>query len=557
MMRQRAFNLDTVMPSIRRMAADRDGGVMIVFAFAIIPVLFLTGMAVDYGRASNAQARLQSAADAAALATMNAQFTTEADRISIAQQVFEKNIASDSYLVGTQPTIDASAPGTTQVTAHAEIPTAFLKLAQVPTIGVNATASASTSASSAKLEVAVMIDVTGSMGQTRNGETKIASLKTASADLLDILFPNGATTSTTTRVGIVPMADFVNAGPYAAAATGLSSTGSYAKGSNLGSTKSGSYGNLNYSGASGGGNGHGFNANSSGGTYSSTYCTGSSQYQTVQGYTVGTPADQGAGGASQGQYAKYWKTEHHTKYYTLQYGYYTPVYASSCTPAADQSGQLITCVTERTGSGAYTDALPASGSYVGAYNQGRTSSVVNYSSDGKCYTAGRELPQIIPMTNDRSTLEDFFDTATIGGGTPGHLGHAWAYYMLSPAWSSVWPTASQPVAYGTANVTKAAVIMTDGEYNEQYSSASSRDQAQALCTAMKAKGIKVYTIGFGFSASPSAGSSEANAKDMLTQCSSGSNHYFFPYDGAALRQAFQTIGQSLTNTGPNQVKMTH
>lgn len=539
---------------IRSFGRDERGSIAIIAAIVFVPALFITGMSLDYGRAVTAQNKLQAAVDSAALATLNIANSTEQSRIDAATNVFNANVAQDSYLAGIVPEIDASSAGTTTVKAQGSVPTAFLRFLQVNSLDFSVTGKASSDASAKYLEVAMMIDLTGSMGATRNNVTKIQALKDASADLLDIFFPGGATTSTTTKIAIAPMADFVNAGTYASQVTGLASSGSYAKINNLGSTKTGSYGSLSYSGMGGGGSGQGFSANSGGGTYTSTHCTSGSQYQTVQGYTVGVA---NYNGASQGYYASYWKTERNVKYYVVNWGKYDAVYTSTCTPSLDQAGPLVTCVTERTGTDAYTDAAPASGSYIGAYNQGRTSTVQNYSSDGKCFVAGRELPAIIPLTNDRTTLEDFFATATIGGGTPGHLGHAWAWYMLSPEWSSIWPTESKPVAYNTANYTKAAVIMTDGEYNEQYSSETSRNQALALCTAMKAKGILVYTIGFGFSANPTTGSSEANARDMLTQCSSGSGHYFFPYDGTQLRDDFATIAGALTASGPSKIRVTN
>lgn len=552
-LRHRA-NRSTMGGTLRSFGGNERGSIAIIAAIVIVPALFITGMSIDYGRAVTAQNKLQAAVDAAALATMNVPNSTEQSRIDIANSVFNANVAQDSFLASVVPDIDASAVGTTVVKAHASVPTAFLKFLQVSSIDFSVTGSASSEASARYLEVAMMIDLTGSMGSTRNNVTKIQALKDASADLLDIFFPGGATTSTTTKIAIAPMADFVNAGTYAAQVTGLASSGSYAKINNLGSTKTGTYGNLGYSGAGGGGSGQGFGANSNGGTYSSAHCTSGSLYQTVQGYTVGVA---NYTGASQGYYASYWKTVGNTKYYVINWGKYDPVYTSNCTPSLDQAGPLVTCVTERTGTDAYTDAAPASGSYIGAYNRGRTSSVQNYSSDGKCFVAGRELPAIIPLTNSRTKLEDFFDAATIGGGTPGHLGHAWAWYMLSPSWADIWPTESKPVAYNTANYTKAAIIMTDGEYNEQYSSETSRNQALALCSAMKAKGILVYTIGFGFSANPTAGSSEANAKDMLTQCASGSGHYFFPYDGTQLRDDFATIAGTLTASGPSKIRVTN
>ena len=41
--------------------------------------------------------------------------------------------------------------------------------------------------------------------------------------------------------------------------------------------------------------------------------------------------------------------------------------------------------------------------------------------------------------------------------------------------------------------------MTDGEYNKQYYGGDSATQALAICKQMRDQGIKVFTIGFGFS----------------------------------------------------------
>jgi hypothetical protein len=56
---------------------------------------------------------------------------------------------------------------------------------------------------------------------------------------------------------------------------------------------------------------------------------------------------------------------------------------------------------------------------------------------------------------------------------------------------------------------------------------------------MKAKGITVYTIGFDISTDPNN-----LARQTLINCASPGRHYF-PYDGNALRQAFNEIGSSL------------
>lgn len=52
----------------RRIGGDERGGVAVVFALALVPVLAAAGAAIDYSRASSARAGLQNAVDAAVLA---------------------------------------------------------------------------------------------------------------------------------------------------------------------------------------------------------------------------------------------------------------------------------------------------------------------------------------------------------------------------------------------------------------------------------------------------------------------------------------------------------
>ena len=50
---------------IARLNADRKGGVLMITAFSLIPLTFVTGFAIDYSRAMSLQTHLNAAADAA------------------------------------------------------------------------------------------------------------------------------------------------------------------------------------------------------------------------------------------------------------------------------------------------------------------------------------------------------------------------------------------------------------------------------------------------------------------------------------------------------------
>jgi hypothetical protein len=64
---------------------------------------------------------------------------------------------------------------------------------------------------------------------------------------------------------------------------------------------------------------------------------------------------------------------------------------------------------------------------------------------------------------------------------------------------------------------------------------------------MKAQGITVYTVGFGFSktAKPNDGSTDGAALGTLQSCASANSTFFYPYDAAALQTSFQNIGNAI------------
>jgi len=188
------------------------------------------------------------------------------------------------------------------------------------------------------------------------------------------------------------------------------------------------------------------------------------------------------------------------------------------------NGKTKTCVVERTGSDAYTDAAPGPGSY--------------FHAGGFCPVA-----TVVPLTNDKTVLKNEVDTFVAGGSTAGHIGIAWGWYLISPSWSSIWPAASAPVPYSDTSTQKVMVLMTDGMFNTQYfNPKNSAGQAQTLCTDMKAKGVTVYTILFR----PDPAELVA-AQTLLAKCASDANHFFLASDGAALSAAFHTIATKINN----------
>jgi len=206
--------------------------------------------------------------------------------------------------------------------------------------------------------------------------------------------------------------------------------------------------------------------------------------------------------------------------------------------------RISSCVTERTGAQAYTDAAP-SGARVGR----------NYPDiNGNCLGS-----TIQPLSTSISGIKANIDALAVSGSTAGQIGIAWGWYMVSPNFGSLWPS-SAGAAYNTAETLKAVIIMTDGEFNAPYcdgviargynaSSAASKNcdpdngdpyaQSRALCDAMKAQGIMVYTVGFQINA---GGASES----LLAYCATTSSGFYNAGSGEELSEAFNAIGRDIT-----------
>lgn len=193
------------------------------------------------------------------------------------------------------------------------------------------------------------------------------------------------------------------------------------------------------------------------------------------------------------------------------------------------------CLVERYGAEAATDAAPGSAPLG-----------MLYSSNGSCTSTN----YVTPLTADRARLTASIDALQTGGSTAGQIGIAWAWYMLSPNFNSVFDkeAANAAKAYDTKELVKVAVLMTDGEFNystcKGLSSGSlcnatnTYTQAQAICTAMKAQKIVIYTVGLELA--------NDDAETFLTNCASSPAYAFLAANTDELKVAFRKISASIS-----------
>lgn len=161
--------------SIRKFATNRKGAFAMQFALMAVPLCVCTGLAIDGGRAFLARFELASALDAAALAVGST--TTEgADLNAVAQKYVDINFKTEH-----DEPIELQLDITEEraiLRGTVEINTYFMPLVGQPTVTVSAESEVRVGGNN--VEVAMALDITGSMNATR-----IAGLKDAAKILVD------------------------------------------------------------------------------------------------------------------------------------------------------------------------------------------------------------------------------------------------------------------------------------------------------------------------------------------------------------------------------------
>jgi Flp pilus assembly protein TadG len=489
---------------LNRWAADDRGNVAMIFVLCGSVILGTVGGAVDYGRALNVRTQMQSALDAAVLSATRVSQTTSGNT-SLALKAGADTYASMRHgmqVDGSDTLTITPTDAATVFTGHAEakVKTPFLSFVGLKeyNIGVESKSKMVLGEGGTNIEISLMLDITGSMCNFSGGQymqpcdtsTKLTAMRTAVHDLVDIVVWDDQT-KFSSKIAIAPFSNSVNVGSYFTAVTGKPISSQVATGQ--------------------------YNYPSS--CYTTTYNKKGQPQQTLLASCLNNP-----------KYAVY------------------------------KTVALAPCVNERTGAEQYTDTSPGGlSTWLPTWNS------MSGASGTVCPNATQQSPNsnsILPLTNDKTLLKAKVDHVVGSNGTAGFLGTSWAWYLISPNWDHVFTGGSAPLPYsllaekndnGSPKLKKIAILMTDGAYNTyQYGQNDSNNGAKAvaMCQAMKAKGIIVYTIGFDLSHEANA----ASAIDTLTKCSSSGavaggatdvaqqvGGFFNAQTPAALQSAFRQI----------------
>ena len=593
----------------RRMAGDARGNVAMLFGLSIPVLVLITVGGVDIHRASTVRVNLQDALDAAALSAARSPYTANADLQRVGLASLRANLkaypdiilreAETSFVLNSDDVVIASSRVDVKtLVANIFLPPYGKFMDDYLPVGAHS----EVDRSSRNIEVALVLDTTGSMaGQ------KIIDLRAAAKDLVDIVVQD-IQTPWYSKVAVVPYSMAVNVDTYADSARGsiigsTSITGLIWYTGSIKTVTSATRANPVVITAAA----HGFSNGDKVAFWDSTEMTqlngvvftvanrtpNSFQLQGVDGQswtkfsgsasvakcaradcnpTVTSVAHglanseyvriNGVGGMTQLNDATFQVANVTGNTFTLTTvgaraytsGGLSWCARQGCTWYAFQNiyGTLLThrvstCVTERTGGNAYTDVSPTTA------RVGR-----NYPSTSNPCLANT----LRPLSSDKTTIKANIDALSAAGSTGGQIGVGWGWYAISPNFSSLFGS-SAGGAYNTADTLKAVVIMTDGEYNSGYcngvisadsTSGSGSDalrincnapnghpfnQSLAMCTAMKAAGVIVYTVGFQVV-------NDQRARDLINGCATSASHVYLADSGASLRTAFAAIGRDIS-----------
>ncbi|MCJ2101498.1 TadE/TadG family type IV pilus assembly protein [Methylobacterium sp. E-046] len=546
---------------------SRDGNVAILFAFLSVPMLMLSGAAIDYGFATRLETKLQGATDATALLLCQTPLTTTtADLNAMAQTTMTGAVGSANLVV--DPLTIASDPRQITLTAHKLSTTFFGKLTGTTRINPGAKSQCATPLPKT-FEIALVLDNTGSMAASSGGQSKLQAVQTAATNFVNYVYSSNAFSSAT-RIALVPFAGAVAVDP---------STYRYASWIDVN-------GQSSY---------HWINVNSLSGTgFTSRFDIFNKLRTAYSGWgwagcleTLPYPLNVQDGAPTSGN----------------KDSLYVPLFAP------DEPGD------GSTGYGSYT--------YIGTQNISFNSYIDDYTSSGSCAkptqsttfaaAEGRACKYLNPqdasptslnsytgipngpnfgcttqplqrLTKDTAILKNLINKMAPLGSTNIHEGFMWGWRTLSPlsvfADGAAYSSSSNTTNANTIN--KIIILMTDGtnswpdnpytnynnsmhfasgyfknvdgsnpnsrlpSSNQNVSDASSARNALDALTALacknaKAVNISIYTIGFSISSDPI----DAAGQTLLKNCASSSDQYFLANTSDDLLAAFQKIQASI------------
>ena len=184
--------------------ADRSGSMAIIAALLILPILLFIGIAVDLSFAYGKRLHIQDAADNTVLAVIKeVGVLDDTELTTLANKMMAANLPSGEDFTITKMDIGRD-PASVKLDAKITYKTSFMQLAHIETVDVSVSSEAVSDGAS--LEIALVLDNSGSMSGSR-----IVSLREAAKNFTNRLF-QGSSSSDKISISVVPFSGMVNVG---------------------------------------------------------------------------------------------------------------------------------------------------------------------------------------------------------------------------------------------------------------------------------------------------------------------------------------------------------
>ncbi len=596
-----------------RLLSDARGNVAMLFGLSLPVLILMTMGGVDIHRASTVRVNLQDALDAATLAAARSPYSEDEDLREVGLTALRANLKAypDIILREADTTFSLNDDAVVVASSKVDVKTLVANIF-LPPYGqfmddyLPVGAHSEVNRSSKNLEVALVLDITGSMAGSR-----ITAMKAAARDLVDLVVQD-VQTPYYTRMSVVPYSIGVNMGSWANGARGTPTQSTSISGA---SWQVGSSTNITAITRANPGvvtaNGHGLanndyvwisgvngmtqvnnriyrvtvvnsnrfqlkdagtGANWSTSSYSNYSSGGTERECRVSDCSVVVTSNNhglsngegvyitGVSGMTQINNTPFEIGNVTANTYSLgvnatSWNTYSSGGQSWCGRDGCQwrvfrniSGnlrahQISACATERTGAQAYTSAAPST-AYVGR----------NYpATNAPCPSAA-----IMPLSSNKTAMKSLISSFSVTGSTAGHIGLAWGWYTVSPSFNPLW--SGNPAGPASPNeLLKAVILMTDGEFNTNYctgvlASNSGNGGERINCAATNGDpfdqaeelcdAMKAEgVIVYTVGLELAAGGA---AEDVMQYCATSPDHVYLPASGGDLSEAFAAIGRELT-----------
>lgn len=577
--------------------SDLRGNTAILFGLSAVPLLLLVASGIDYSRAIEQKAELQEATDSTALAMTRLYQTAPTTVTQQQAQTFLSGAVHDANaVIVSGPTITSDSTSTalcikTKTTLNATMMRAAVGMGFTPPSTLTVSGYSCTRMDQT-VEVALVLDTSGSMNDTVGGTPKINSLRDAANSLTTILIPAG-TTKPRASVSIVPFSLAVNVGSGYQNASWIDGSGK----SSLAlqnyrvpkSLPTGAFApNDRFDLFSAMGQSWAGCVEERAGTYLSDDTKADpanpdtlfEPYLSPDEYSTSNNQnlEQNSGYSLANDYLNT-KTGNHSMCDAVSTNYVAADQTNSTTPVVNNDGNPY---------------LPRGDSqtmvckYVNNPKKASNFKSYSYSGPGSGFYTGPNLlcdaQALTTLTNDSTLLATKINALVAKGSTNLFSGVMWGWRTISPNGPfNTQTTASGAIgpqnakAYSTTTIEmnnkKYIVLVTDGmnSWNANTSTTYSYNKSTyspfgffensrlgttnssnwrsvmdtatlQACTNAKNAGVKIFTVGFSTTNDPI----DPDGKSVLQQCASTTDMAYFAADGSSLGTTFKSIAQQMS-----------